>query len=178
MTQHIHHADTSAADPACEVLLARTIEAPRASVFRAWTDPGILAEWWGPHAVTIPVCELDARKHGQYRIILRDPDGIDYPVHGTFHEFIEPEQLVMTLDLSTHPAAWHERLHRLCPDTIAAPLGELLLTVTFTPSGEHTLLTVRTSFQTPALRNAFLELGMRENWNESLDSLSALLPHL
>ena len=44
-----------------EITITRMFDAPRAAVFRAWTDAGQLAQWWGPKGFTNPVCEIDVR---------------------------------------------------------------------------------------------------------------------
>src|SRR5262249_20501202 len=51
-----------------DLVLTRTIGAPRAQVFKAWTDPRRFAQWWGPHGFTSPVCELDPRPGGNIRV--------------------------------------------------------------------------------------------------------------
>lgn len=94
------------------VVIARIIKAPRERVFKAWTDPKQMAQWWGPAVFTTPVCEMDVRPGGLYRIVMRSPDGVDYPLKGVYREVVEPERLVMTMDLSEHPDAWHDRLDR------------------------------------------------------------------
>jgi uncharacterized protein YndB with AHSA1/START domain len=57
------------------VTLLRVFDAPRALVWKAWTDPKMMAQWFGPRGFTIPVCELDARVGGSLRIVMRGPDG-------------------------------------------------------------------------------------------------------
>lgn len=57
-----------------EVTITRVFDAPRATVFRAWTDADRLAQWWGPKGFTNPVCEIDARVGGAIRIHMRSPD--------------------------------------------------------------------------------------------------------
>ena len=47
------------------VALARVFDAPRELVFKAWTEPERMAQWWGPHGFTAPVCELDVRPGGR-----------------------------------------------------------------------------------------------------------------
>src|SRR5437879_6953424 len=79
-----------------EVRITRIIDAPRARVFKMWTDPKHLAQWWGPKGFTNPVCELDLRVGGALRIVMRAPDGVDYPMGGLFREIVEPERLVFT----------------------------------------------------------------------------------
>jgi uncharacterized protein YndB with AHSA1/START domain len=76
-----------------EVILTHIIDAPRALVFKAWTDPKHFAQWWGPHGFT-NVCETGLRPGGAYRIVMRSPEGVDYPMRGVYLEVKEPERLV------------------------------------------------------------------------------------
>jgi uncharacterized protein YndB with AHSA1/START domain len=61
------------------VTILRVFDAPPALVWKAWTDPKMMAEWFGPRGFTNPVCELDVRVGGSLRIVMRGPDGQDYP---------------------------------------------------------------------------------------------------
>ena len=65
-----------------EFVITTIINAPRALVFKAWTDPKQMAQWWGPKGFTNPVCEMDVRPGGAHRIVMRGPDGTDYPIKG------------------------------------------------------------------------------------------------
>jgi uncharacterized protein YndB with AHSA1/START domain len=56
-----------------EITITRVFNAPRALVFKAWTDAHELAQWWGPKGFTNPVCELDVRVGGAIRIHVRSP---------------------------------------------------------------------------------------------------------
>src|SRR5260370_38194760 len=69
-------------------------DAPRAAVFRAWSDAGQLAQWWGPKGFTNPVCEIDVRVGGAIRIHMRSPDGNIYPMKGEFPEIGPPGRLL------------------------------------------------------------------------------------
>src|SRR6266576_4505343 len=79
-----------------ELVITRTFDTPREIVFKMWTDPKHMAQWWGPHGFTNPVCELDARPGGAIRIHMRGPDGTVYPMTGVYQESVEPERLVCT----------------------------------------------------------------------------------
>ena len=79
-----------------EVVITRVFDAPRSLVFKAWTDPEHMARWWGPRGFTNPICELDARVGGAWRIVMRSPAGIEYPCGGVYREIVEPERLVFT----------------------------------------------------------------------------------
>jgi uncharacterized protein YndB with AHSA1/START domain len=76
-----------------EFLIVREFAAPRELVFRAWTDPKHLKEWWGPGGFTNPVCEWDARPGGKIYDVMRAPNGQDYPMGGEFREVIAPEKV-------------------------------------------------------------------------------------
>src|SRR5439155_6676281 len=78
------------------VTLTRVFEAPRALVWKAWTDPEVMAQWFGPRGFTNPVCQLDVRVGGSLHIVMRGPDGNDYPMKGVFREVLAPERLVFT----------------------------------------------------------------------------------
>src|SRR5438876_660130 len=72
------NAKPSSVAEAAEVAFTRTFDAPRNLVWKAWTDSRYLAQWWGPHSFSNPVCEVDARIGGAIRIHMRGPDGPDY----------------------------------------------------------------------------------------------------
>lgn len=77
--------------------LTRTFAAPRAAVFRAWTDPERLKQWWGPPGYATPAVELDLRVGGRYRIGMRKlPDGDVFYLSGVYQEVRPPERLVYT----------------------------------------------------------------------------------
>ena len=65
-----------------ELVITRIFDAPRELVFQAWTDPEHLKKWWGPHGFTNPVCDVDLRLGGRWSILMRGPDGTEYPCGG------------------------------------------------------------------------------------------------
>ena len=71
-----------------DLTLTRILDAPRELVFRVWTDETHLARWWGPSGFTNPVCEIDVRVGGAWRIVMRAPDGTEYPCQGVYLEII------------------------------------------------------------------------------------------
>src|SRR6267154_1435665 len=77
-----------------ELIITRVFDAPRKTLWKVWTDPQHLAQWWGPKDFTNPVCEVDVRPGGSMRIHMRGPDGTVYPMTGVFQEIVEPERLV------------------------------------------------------------------------------------
>jgi uncharacterized protein YndB with AHSA1/START domain len=85
--------------------VVRTIEAPREEVFRAWTDPDQLRNWWGPGEFTCPEAEVDLRPGGTYRLVMQPTGGDPFVVAGTYREVEPPARLVYTWRWETGPAA-------------------------------------------------------------------------
>jgi uncharacterized protein YndB with AHSA1/START domain len=124
--------------------------------------------------MTTPVCTLDLRPGGAYQIVMRSPEGVEYPMSGHFREIKPPARLVLTMDCSGHPDAWHDLVNP-GRDKTKKPMVNLLQTITFENFGAKTKLTVRTGFDSTALRDAMLKMGMTEGWSQSLDRLGNLL---
>ena len=143
-----------------ELVLTRIFDAPRELVFKAWTDPKIVAQWWGPHRFTNPVCELDARPGGAIRIHMRGPDGTVYPMTGVYQEVVEPERIVFT---------------SAALDVAGNPMFELLTTVTFAEEGGKTKQILRTRVIKSTAEAAPYLAGMEAGWTQSLERLTVYL---
>ena len=143
-----------------ELELTRILDAPRELVFKAWPDPKIVAQWWGPHRFTNPVCELDARPGGAIRIHMRGPDGTVYPMTGTYQEIVEPERIVFT---------------SAALDAAGNPMFELLTTVTFAEEGGKTKQILRTRVIKSTPEAPRYLAGMEAGWTQSLERLTAYL---
>ena len=72
-----------------ELVLTRIINAPREKVFKAWTDPELLRKWFAPLPYTTPVAETDVRPGGASLIVMRGPDGRDFPNRGVYLEVVK-----------------------------------------------------------------------------------------
>lgn len=139
-----------------ELEISRVYDAPRELVFKVWTDPKHLAEWWGPAGFTNPVCEIDVRAGGAILIHMKGPDGTVYPMDGVYQEIIEPERLVFIT------AALNDKGNRLF---------EVLNTITFSDEGGKTKLTLKASVS-KITADAWQYLdGMDQGWNQSLERL-------
>jgi uncharacterized protein YndB with AHSA1/START domain len=84
--------------------LKRVFDAPRSLVWKAWTDPKMMAQWFGPRGFTIPVCELDVCRGGSLRIVMRGPDDNDgrHLLEGETTVTFSEEGGKTTLTLQTH----------------------------------------------------------------------------
>jgi uncharacterized protein YndB with AHSA1/START domain len=154
-------------------ILTRLFDAPRELVFRAWTEPQHVARWWGPRGMTTPVRQMDVRPGGAYRIVMRSPEGVDYPMKGIYREVVRPERIVYTADLSEHPREWHDLVN---PDRRKdEPFKEILNTITFEQQGGKTKVTIRMDFESEARRDSYAKLGMSQGWSQSLEKLDELL---
>lgn len=77
-----------------EIVFKRVFNAPRELVFKVWTDPKHVVNWWGPNGFTNTIQEMDVRPGGIWRLIMHGPDGVDYPDKIVFDEVVKPERLV------------------------------------------------------------------------------------
>jgi len=143
-----------------EILISRVFDAPRELVWKAWTDPKQLAQWWGPQGFTNPVCELDPRPGGAILVHMRAPNGVVYPMKGVFQEVASPERLVF-----------------LCGalDEAGELLFEVLTTVIFAEQASETKLTMRARVVKSTPAAAVHIAGMEIGWTQSLERLAALV---
>jgi uncharacterized protein YndB with AHSA1/START domain len=140
------------------LLLTRVFNAPRALVFKAWTDPVHVAQWWGPHGFTNPRCDLDVRPGGAIRVDMRGQDGTVYPMVGEYREIVEPERLVFT----SGALGGDGKL-----------LFEILNTVTFAEDCGRTTLTLETRVLNQIGDAARYLSGQSRGWGQSIERFEA-----
>jgi uncharacterized protein YndB with AHSA1/START domain len=153
------------------ITLSRWFAASPEALWKAWTEPASLAAWWGPFEN--PVCELDARRGGAYR--MRSPDGVHFPLTGVFEDLQPPVRVVLTMSTKEHPSDWHNlfNTYRGAPKDSRA--DDLRLIATFAPAEGGSVLTVEARFATVADRDAHLTMSTTKGWAASFDRLGALL---
>jgi uncharacterized protein YndB with AHSA1/START domain len=143
-------ANAAATDVEREIRGTRVFDAPRELVWKVWTDPQHIAQWWGPRGYTNTIHEMDVRPGGHWRFIMHGPDGQDYQNHSVFVEVVEPERIVY--------------------DHVSGPLFRA--TVTFEDLGGKTKVTMWSVFETAELRNLVVEkYGAAEGLQQNLDRL-------
>ena len=144
-----------------ELVLTRLINAPRAKVYRAWTDPELLKQWFAPKPYTTPIVEIDARPGGSAYFVMRGPDGKDLPNRGVYLEVVPNEKLVST---DAYVKAW---------EPSEKPFMTLILT--FEDEDGKTRYTARVRHWSVADREAHEKMGFHEGWGLCTDQLEALV---
>jgi uncharacterized protein YndB with AHSA1/START domain len=130
-------------------------DAPRALVFKAWTDPSHLGRWWGPRGFTTTTYAMDMRPGGVWRFCMHGPDGVDYQNKITYLEVVEPDRIV----------------YQHGGDDESDPVN-FRVTVTFEEQGGKTRLTMRLVFPSAEERDFVVEkYGAEEGLNQNLDRL-------
>jgi uncharacterized protein YndB with AHSA1/START domain len=155
---------TVATEEARELILRRRIKAPPAKVYRAWTEPQLLKQWFAPLPYTTTVVELDVRPGGTNRIVMQGPDGQQFPNAGVYLEVIENERLVYT---DAYSRAW---------EPAEKPFMTVILT--FEEAGEETDYTARVLHWTVADREQHEAMGFHEGWGKCADQLGELAARL
>jgi uncharacterized protein YndB with AHSA1/START domain len=153
-------ANHSVFDQERELILTRLIDAPREKVYRCWTDPELLTQWFAPAPWTTPKAELDVRPGGSSLVVMRGPDGNEFPNPGIYLEVIPNEKLVFT---DAYTSAWE-------------PSGKPFMTgiLTFEDEGGKTLYTARVRHWSAADREAHEKMGFHQGWGICTDQLAAL----
>ena len=136
--------------------IEREFDATPAQVFRACTEPDLVAKWLGPRDLEIEVVEYDVRPGGSYRYIHRRA-GEEYGFRGVFHSVAKNESVVQTFEFDGAPG-------QVC-----------LETVTYEDLGGRTRLRTHSVFPSVETRDAALASGMEHGINDSYDKLSELL---
>jgi uncharacterized protein YndB with AHSA1/START domain len=147
-----------------ELVLTRLIDAPREKVYRAWTDPALLKQWFAPEPLTTPHAELDVRPGGKNTIVMRSSEGNDMPCSGVYLEVVPNQRLVFT---DAYTDAWQ-------------PSHKPFMTVivTFEDEGGKTRYTARVRHWTTADREAHEKMGFHQGWGQCADQLAALVAKL
>src|SRR4051794_26565493 len=143
-----------------ELVLTRIIDAPREKLFRAWTDPELLKQWFAPLPYTTPHAEMEVRPGGSSLIVMRGPDGNEFPNRGIYLEIVENERLVFT---DAYTAAWE-------------PSDKPFMTVIITFADEEggTRYTALVRHWSAADRETHEKMGFHQGWGIAPDQLAAL----
>ena len=143
-----------------DLVLTRLIDAPRASLYRAWTEPALLRQWFCPQPWTVSKADLDVRPGGASLIVMNGPNGEEMPNRGVYLEVVPNERLVFT---DAFVRAW---------EPSAKPFMTVI--VTFAEEAGKTRYTAVARHWTMEDRKQHEAMGFEQGWGKALDQLVAL----
>ncbi len=164
--------EKSTGHPLERMVITRVFDAPRELVWKAWTDPDLAMQWWGPKGFTAPVYKMDFRVGGKFLICMRAPDGQEFWNAGRYHEIVVHEKIVSSMYFSdpegnkVEPAQYgieHEAIEDALDVVTFEDLGGGRTRLTFV--GNETM------------ENA-LKSGQVEGWNQILEKFAAVVAGL
>ena len=142
-----------------EVIFSRLLDAPQELVWRAWTDPEHVHQWFGPAGFTITTHEFEFVPSGVWRFIMHGPDGTDYPNRVVFREIVPPSRLV-------YENSW---------DLPGAPL-DFRVVCTFVADANRTNLSIHMTFRdAEAFKTAVERYGVLDGGTQTLDRIAQYL---
>ena len=151
------------------MVVTRIFDAPRELVWKAWTDPEYVMQWWGPKGFTTPVCKMDFRVGGKYLCCMRSPDGQEFWNAGEYHEIVPHEKIVSSMYFAdaqgnkveaSEYGIEHEAIADAYDVTLFEDLGDGRTRLTFT--GNEPMESAK-------------ESGQLEGWNQILDKVADVL---
>ncbi len=143
-----------------EIDVTWTVDAPRETVWKAYTDPNLIPKWYGPSRYTITVEKMEMKPGGQWRYISRGQDGSEDAFYGEVREVKHPERIVETFEWGGMPG--HGSTD----------------TALFEDQNGKTKITTKSIFQNKEDRDGMLGSGMEEGMAESIERLDALVKDL
>ena len=154
------------------MVVTRVFDAPRELVWKAWTDPQYVKQWWGPKGFTAPFCQMDFRVGGKFLYCMRAPDGQEFWNGGKYHEIVPYEKIVSSMYFAdsngnkVEPAQFgieHEAIDGAHDVTLFEDLGNGQTKLTFI--GNETM------------QNA-IQSGQLEGTKQILDKVAAVVAEL
>ncbi len=143
-----------------ELVLDRLIDAPPAAVWRCWTEPDLLRQWFAPKPWSTPKAELDLRPGGACTVTMADENGTEYPNPGVYLEVVEGKKLVFT---DAYSAGW-----------VPSENPFFTAVLTFEDEGGKTRYIARARHWSEELKAQHEKMGFIEGWGICADQLEAL----
>ena len=144
-----------------ELVLERIIEAPAETLYRCWTEPELIKQWFVPKPWTLAKVEQDVRPGGKCLVVMKDPDGNEYPNPGVYLEVV-PGKKIVTTDAYTE--AW-----------VPSEKPFMTATITFEDLGDgKTRYIARARHWTDEDVKQHVEMGFHEGWGQCADQLAEL----
>ena len=150
-------------DPRFDLELVREVDVAPALVWRAWTTPELLTQWFTPKPWTTPECEIDLRPGGIFRTVMRSPEGEESDGAGCYLEVVPKERLVWTTALAPGYRPQAGPMHFTA-----------VIELQPTPTGGTRYRAVA-MHETPEGRTQHEEMGFHDGWGAAFDQLVALV---
>jgi uncharacterized protein YndB with AHSA1/START domain len=148
-----------------QLQLAREFSVPVETVWDAWTNPTMIAQWWGPEGFSTRVERMDFKPQGGWSFIMTDDaTGDEYPSEGIFTEIVEGRKIVTTDNFGDEAVAANPNL----------PVG-IVLTVVFESIDTGTKLTITIDHPDAESKAKHEAMGVVSGWESSFDSLESFL---
>lgn len=147
-------------DPQLDLELKREVAVPPRLVWRAWTEPALLMQWFTPVPWRTTACEIDLRPGGRFRTVMEGPNGERHDNTGCFLA-VEHERLLVFIDA-------------LGPGYRPVGGGFMTASVTLEPTAEGTLYTAVALHKDGAAKQEHEAMGFHQGWGTALDQLVAL----
>lgn len=147
-----------------ELVLTRLIPAPREKLFRCWTEPALLTQWFTPPPWKTVAAEIDVRPGGSSFITMQGPDGTQMPNRGVYLEVVKNERLVFT---DAYTSAW-------------VPSAQPFFTgiITFEDENGQTRYTARARHWNAKDCATHEQMGFHSGWGAATDQLAELAAQL
>ena len=152
------------AEPLHELTLSRLIAAPRAILWRCWTEPELIKQWFTPRPWTTPVVETDLRPGGASYMLFRGPSGEAFPNRGVYLDVVPERKLVFT---DAYVEAW-------------VPSAEPFMTavITFADEAGGTRYEARVRHWSESAMKRHEEMGFHDGWGKAADQLEDVAKRL
>jgi uncharacterized protein YndB with AHSA1/START domain len=141
-----------------QILIVREFDAPRHLVYRAYTEPDLIKQWWSGQRGTVLSAEVDLRVGGNWRYVMTANEGFEVAFHGTYREIVPNVRLVTTEVFEGAPVENEDE-------------DAALNFVTFEETDGRTTLTTLVECHTQEVRDIIIESGMEGGMQEAMDRL-------
>lgn len=155
-----------------ELRIERVFDAPRQLVWKVWTTPELIMQWWGPEYFTSPICIVDLQVGGKYLFCMRGPDGTDYWSGGMYKEIV-PFEKIVCVDAFANEAG--EPIDPTAYGFDPIFPKENVVTITFEEVGEKTKITILYVVESEAVLEIMRRVQMKEGWETSLNKFAVAL---
>jgi uncharacterized protein YndB with AHSA1/START domain len=148
-----------------DLVISRLLRAGRPALWRAWSDPALLALWWCPKPWTTEVRAFELRPGGGFHTFMRGPDGGSSDNPGCFLAVVAHERIVFTSQLT---AGWR-------PQT---PWLAFTAAIDLADEGDGTRYVASVMHPDAVTQQRHEQMGFFEGWNQCIDQLEALAQSL